>query len=413
MLRAKIAKQSRSARRLLRRLSHAVGVGLQIAYWTVTFQLRAGLGRRRDERLVRHSDLFEPSFYLAQCPDDRGARKSPARHYVLRGAARGLDPSPLFHTSAYAERNAKAMAAGENPLAHFIRYRASLLAEASALASPAAAAPGGGTRSARAPGGPVSAPVARPVLPAVDVVQPGSAGRRRGSVLVAGVYLCDKENNAVEIARELRRSREWEVEQRWIALGRSEPPAEIAPLTAWRQRSRVAKFVLMNRLLREVDLARHEFVLVCDDDIRIPEGFTDRYLDLALSHDLALAQPARTHESFTHNWIVERLDGLTARTTRFVEIGPLFSVRRDAVPLIVPFDETSPMGWGYDFVWPVVIEDAGLRMGIVDATPIAHDLRAPVSLYDDREEGHAMQDYLSRRRHLSVQEAFTVLEAYP
>jgi hypothetical protein len=152
---------------------------------------------------------------------------------------------------------------------------------------------------------------------------------------------------------------------------------------------------------------------VCDDDISLPEGFVDRYLELVSSHGLALAQPARTHDSYIDNWITEQLDGLTARRTRFVEIGPLFSMRRDAVRLLTPFSEASPMGWGYDFVWPVLLEEAGLGMGIVDATPVVHNLRKPVTLYDRRDAAIAMQSFLADRRHLTPHEAFSIVEAYP
>jgi hypothetical protein len=231
-------------------------------------------------------------------------------------------------------------------------------------------------------------------------------------VLVLGVYLADKENRALETARELSRSRRWRVEQRWVALGRSPVPPELAAVTTFRQESRQAKFVLLNRLLDTVDLARYAFILVTDDDITLPGGFLDDYLERVVRHDLALAQPARTHASYIDHWLVEQLDGLEARRTRFVEIGPLFSMRRDAARLLTPFSEASPMGWGYDLVWPVVMEEAGLALGIVDATPVAHDLRKPVALYDDRDAAIAMQSFLGAHPHLARHEAFRILESY-
>jgi hypothetical protein len=238
------------------------------------------------------------------------------------------------------------------------------------------------------------------------------AGGGRGSVLVVGIYLCDRENNAVEISRELAGSEDWRVEQRWVALGRGEVPEPLAGVTASAKRARTGKFTLLNRLLGEVDVGRHDFVFVCDDDISLPEGFVDRYLELVSRHDLALAQPARTHESYIENWLVEQLDGLAARRTRFVEIGPLFSMRRDVVRLLTPFSDASPMGWGYDLVWPVLIEQAGLRMGIVDATPVAHSLRKTVSLYDSRDAAFGMKKFLAGRPHLRPQDAFSIVEAY-
>jgi len=239
----------------------------------------------------------------------------------------------------------------------------------------------------------------------------GAAGRADTTVLVAGVYLCDRKNNAVEIAREIGHSREWQVEQKWIALGKAAIPDPLAPVTAWRARS-AAKFVLLNRLLGQLALDRYAFVLVCDDDIVLPDRFVDRYLGLVTRHDLALAQPARTHDSNIEHPFVEQLDGLVARRTRFVEIGPLFSMRRDVVRLLAPFSETSPMGWGYDFVWPLVIEKAGLRMGIVDATPVTHNLRKTVAYYDNRDAALAMKALLASRPHLTRDDAFTIVEAY-
>jgi hypothetical protein len=231
-------------------------------------------------------------------------------------------------------------------------------------------------------------------------------------VLVAGVYLNEQENRAASIIQELSQSKHWLVDQRWISLGRAGVPAALAAATVAAVEVLEPKFVLLNRLLREIDLERYAFVLVSDDDISLPAGFLDRYLDLVGRHDLALAQPARTHASYIDHFIVEQLDGLDARRTRFVEIGPLFSMCRDAVRHLVPFDEGSPMGWGYDFVWPVVIEDLGLRMGIVDATPVAHDLRKPVAHYDHGSTSRSMEEFLARRQHLSPAQAFCIVEAF-
>ena len=51
------------------------------------------------------------------------------------------------------------------------------------------------------------------------------------SVLVIGVYLCDKDNQAPAIVGELARSRQWRVDQRWIALGEHPVPQVLAVAT--------------------------------------------------------------------------------------------------------------------------------------------------------------------------------------
>ena len=91
---------------------------------------------------------------------------------------------------------------------------------------------------------------------------------------------------------------------------------------------------------------------------------------------------------------MEQVDGLAARKTRFVEIGPLFSIRKDLYNIILPFDEAVGMGWALDFVWPCVIEDVGLNMGIVDAFPVEHKMRAPVTNYRHDKAVEEMNAYL-------------------
>jgi hypothetical protein len=230
---------------------------------------------------------------------------------------------------------------------------------------------------------------------------------------VAGVYLVDQEHWAERISAELARSRVWFVDQRWVALGRSPVPEALRGVTAWTAQPPLPKFAILNRLLAAAELDAYDYVLFSDDDVALPCGFLDRYLALVGRYDLALAQPARTHDSYSDHPFVEQLDGLDARRTRFVEIGPIFSVRRDALPGIVPFDPTSPMGWGYDFAWPMVMAEARLEMGIVDATPVAHTLRPPVVNYDHGTADRAMRAYLATRPHLDREQAFTIVEAFP
>lgn len=241
------------------------------------------------------------------------------------------------------------------------------------------------------------------------------------SILIIGVYLLDKPSYICQIKSDLSRSSRWDVEQRWIGLGTSPIPEEAGDVTLRKVIPPAMKFPLLNQLLAEIELERFEFVLVCDDDIVLPENFLHRYLDSVSRYDFALAQPARTHDSFSPHMIVdgfsghpfvEQLDGLVARQTRFVEIGPIFSVHRRAFELIFPFDEASPMGWGYDFVWPRTIADASLKMGIIDAVPISHSMRKSGVLYGHEKARGEMKEFLAQRPHLTPKEAFFIVESY-
>ncbi len=232
------------------------------------------------------------------------------------------------------------------------------------------------------------------------------------SVLFIGVYLLDKPSHIRGITTEFRKSSRWKAEQRWVALGTGAIPEDVADVTIEKVESSATKFFLLNQLLAKIELEAFEFVIICDDDIILPENFLDRYLDLVVRHEFVLAQPARTHDSFIDHPFVEQLDGLQARWTRFVEIGPLFSVHKRGFPLIFPFDEASPMGWGYDFVWPTVIAKANLKMGIIDAVSVSHSLRKPVVYYEYDKARKAMEDFLAHRPHLLPEEAFFIIDSY-
>jgi hypothetical protein len=232
---------------------------------------------------------------------------------------------------------------------------------------------------------------------------------RRPRVLCAGVYLADVENTARHVADVLARSRQVEVEQRWIGLttrnSKTDLPGTVATVT-----QSTPKCTLLNRLLD--GFQQFDWVLFCDDDIEVAEGFADALIAVAQHLDFALLQPARTQDSYIDHPIVGQFPGLLARQTRFVEIGPVVCLRRDAASLLLPFSDQSSMGWGLDFVWPRIIENAGLRMGIIDAVPVAHRIRKPVAGYNYDSATAEEQRLLASEPHLKPMDAFQILQVY-
>ena len=231
-------------------------------------------------------------------------------------------------------------------------------------------------------------------------------------VLVIGIYLSGKDNNAKDLVKTFSKSSHYQVVQKWVALGKGDIESELVRVTELQLKEKTPKFKILNRLLTKEKLEEYEFVIITDDDISLPEDFIDNYLALVDKYDFSLAQPARTHESNIDHPIVEQLDGLLARKTRFVEIGPLFSIRKDLYSYLIPFDEDTGMGWGLDAVWPCIVEDAGLTMGIVDAFPVEHKMRPPVINYSHSEAEEEMNRYLKKKKHLSYMEKFRILESY-
>jgi len=233
---------------------------------------------------------------------------------------------------------------------------------------------------------------------------------RLARVLAVGIYLADRPNTAAHLMLELAGSREHTIVQRWIAIAPEGRGRYDLPMTRLVMSDTVSKFALVDRMT--CDATSFDWLLICDDDVEVGPDFVDRLIDASGRYDFALSQPARTLDSFMDHPIVQVMPGLLARRTRFVEIGPVVCVRRDAVPVLMPFGSDRGMGWGLDLVWPIRLERAGLRMGIIDSVPLAHRLRHQVSSYTFSDALPDFEANLAREPHLTMDEAFTVLEAY-
>lgn len=249
-----------------------------------------------------------------------------------------------------------------------------------------------------------------------DIVRSRPSGSRPvpgPRVLVVGVCLTDQVNTADHVVAAMGAAQWCQVSQRWAALGSASPGTRVEAVTALTVQDTTPKFALVNRLLAGVELDAFDYVLVTDDDVVLPDGFLDAFLEQQQGLDFAIAQPARTRTSSIDHPIVEQQLGVIARRTQFVEIGPVVSFHRSAFPLVFPFDLVSPMGWGYENVWALELLRRGLRMGIVDATPVDHSLRPTLANYSWSAGDAGRDALLERREHLPLDECMRVLEVFP
>lgn len=138
-------------------------------------------------------------------------------------------------------------------------------------------------------------------------------------------------------------------------------------------------------------LGAFDWLVVTDDDIAFAKGFLDDLIALAEVADLSVAMPAHAFESHTSYAITKRHRGSLVRETAFVEIGPLTLIRADAFETFVPFP-ASRWCYGIDVLWGELAERLGLKIGIIDGTPVRH-LRPVAAAYDIDEaieEGRAL-----------------------
>jgi GT2 family glycosyltransferase len=217
----------------------------------------------------------------------------------------------------------------------------------------------------------------------------GTVGGRRGALLrVSDAWLDAREALTGRRARLARAAAATPARRRVLVLGIERPGMIMDAARAELARSRHdvvvhtappgarGKFENLNALLAAQPPDGFDWVVVMDDDVALPRGFLDRFLHVAESSGLRLAQPAHRLHSHAAWAITRRRPGVSARETTFVEIGPVTAFHRDTFATLLPFPELR-MGWGLDAHWAAVARAHGWPIGIVDATPVGHTL-APV-----------------------------------
>jgi GT2 family glycosyltransferase len=114
-----------------------------------------------------------------------------------------------------------------------------------------------------------------------------------------------------------------------------------------------------------------DWLLVFDDDVVLPRGFLDAFLAYAERLGLRLAQPAHAFRSHAAWPVTRRRPGVLARTTRFVEQGPVLAMDAVAAAQLLP-PPPLQMGWGLDNHWSAVAAEQGWPIGVIDVTPVRH-----------------------------------------
>ena len=214
--------------------------------------------------------------------------------------------------------------------------------------------------------------------------------RRR--VLVIGVERTERRALAARAHRELARSRH-AVE---LHLG---PPDERG------------KFENLNRLLDANPAAGHDWLIVLDDDVRLPRGFLDRFLFLCERFDLQLAQPAHRLNSHAAWPQTRRRPGSVVRQTRFVEIGPVTAFAGATFATLLPFPQLR-MGWGLDAHWAAVARENGWRCGVTDAVAIRHRAAPAADAYSREDAIAEARAFLAERPYVSAQDARRTVTTY-
>jgi hypothetical protein len=208
-----------------------------------------------------------------------------------------------------------------------------------------------------------------------------------------------------------------------LALERTDAPNVLAAARAELERSRHelefasapvgerGKFENLNALLEHAPAAGHDWLLLLDDDVRLPRGFLDVFVFLAERFDFALAQPAHRWRSHAAWAVTRRRPGVVARQTRFVEIGPVSALRSDTFSELTPFPPLR-FGWGLDANWSAVAVARGWRTGVIDAVPVDHGIRRIAASYDRGAAVAEARAFLADRPYTPAAEAQRTLATH-
>ena len=190
-------------------------------------------------------------------------------------------------------------------------------------------------------------------------------------------------------------------------LRRSHHDVELAV----REPAGLGKFEGIGALLAEHPPEGYDWLLLFDDDVELPQGFLDGLLFVAEQFELKLVQPA--HRLLSHAaWrLTRRHAGAVARETAFVEIGPLTALHHDSFATLLPLPALR-MGWGLDAHWAALARQAGLKLGIVDALPIAHRVQRVGAAYAHADAIAEARAFLAEHSYLPASESQRTLRTH-
>jgi hypothetical protein len=171
------------------------------------------------------------------------------------------------------------------------------------------------------------------------------------------------------------------------------------------------KFETLNLLLADNPPDAYDWLVVLDDDVRLPRGFLDRFIFLCERFALQLAQPAHrldSHAAWPHT---RRQPGSVVHEVAFVEIGPVTAFARETFATLLPFPALR-MGWGLDAHWAALARERGWRCGVIDAVAIAHRAAPAAAAYSREAAVAEARAFLAERPYVRAEEARRTLATH-
>lgn len=129
---------------------------------------RKMLRHRQLRQLVLESGMFDAQFYASRYPDVIAAGADPLDHFITDGGAEGRHPGPSFNSKWYLNENPDVRSSGVNPLVHYLEHGRDEGRRRRALADSAGVA-GGRAEASAAPTGQTQKALAQSAAPPPEV----------------------------------------------------------------------------------------------------------------------------------------------------------------------------------------------------------------------------------------------------
>ena len=118
-------------------------------------------------------------------------------------------------------------------------------------------------------------------------------------------------------------------------------------------------------------LSRYEYIWLPDDDIAARKKDINATFEMMRQHNLEVAQPALTRDSYFTHFLCMQCPGFTLRYSNFVEIMvPCVSAR--LLSQALEDFRLSESGFGMDFIWTRLSENPRYKAAILDAVSVRH-----------------------------------------
>ena len=123
--------------------------------------------------------------------------------------------------------------------------------------------------------------------------------------------------------------------------------------------------------VRPTLLERYAYVMIIEDDIAVTAADINRMFEIAVEHDLTIAQPSLSYDSYISYPILLNSPGFKLRYTNFLE-AQANVIKSSYLKLLLPLFAHFQTGWGIDHIAALCMENPPGRAAIIDAVVMTH-----------------------------------------